>query len=59
MHKFLKYLAHWATRVSEHMLGVFYKIAVYCRCLDISALIKAFMYKNRFFISDVKKMGES
>jgi len=31
------------------VLGVFYKIAVYCRCIDnISVFINAFMFKNRF-----------
>ena len=33
---------------SRTVLGVFYKIAFYFRCIDISELIKTFMYKNRF-----------
>jgi len=35
------------------VLDVFYKIEDYCRCIDISALIKDFMYKNRFGATNI------
>ena len=46
----------WWNLCSEYhstVLGIFYKIAVFRRCIDISALIKSFIYKNRFGATDM------